>query len=296
MFEKAGITTPPANWDEFLDACAKLKTAGYTPLIVTGGDGSIANTAFGAGFANNVVPKNPDWSKQNIGGPGCLICGCYRLPQRTHGGPPRDGSVCSRNTSLASPFAIQPVHSPAQSERLDALARNNEIASPNTGEFPSHCRTEMLSWAQMKKAKKESSAERHSSYKKPALRSEAFARAFSEAKLRVAGSGGLRSLFEEAAKETASLPKARFKENWLYLQTMLRLIRAYEDGKYKEVSQDALLWIVTALNYLVDPFDLIPDRTPFLGFVDDAIVVEFVVDKTRQTLDDFMIWETKGAS
>ena len=42
------------------------------------------------------------------------------------------------------------------------------------------------------------------------------------------------------------------------------------------------------------PFDLIPDKTPFLGFVDDATIVGFVADKTRQTLDDFMMWETIG--
>ena len=148
----------------------------------------------------------------------------------------------------------------------------------------------------MKKAKNKSTADRHSSYQKPALRSEAFARALSDAKLRIVGSGGLRSLFERAAKEAASLPRQRFKENWPYLQTMLRLIRAYERGQYRQVSNDALLWIVAALNYLVDPVDLIPDMTPLLGFVDDAIVVGFVVDKTRQTLDDFMVWETSGVN
>src|SRR6266478_8664431 len=151
----------------------------------------------------------------------------------------------------------------------------------------------MLSSHPMRKAK--SRAERQVSYQKPALRSEAFARAISEAKLRVVGSGGLRSLFEQAAKKAASLPRHRFKENWPYLQTMLRLVRAYEHGEYKQVSNDDLTWIVAALNYLVDPFDLIPDRTPFLGFVDDAIVVGYVADKTRQTLDDFMIWETTSA-
>ena len=148
----------------------------------------------------------------------------------------------------------------------------------------------------MKRANKKSTAEKHASYEKPALRSEAFARALREAKLRVAGSGGLRSLFEQAVKEAASLPRERFKGNWPYLQTMLRLIRAYERGEYRQISNDALIWIVAALNYLIDPFDLIPDMTPFLGFVDDAIVVEFVTDKTRQTLDDFMIWETTGVS
>ena len=142
----------------------------------------------------------------------------------------------------------------------------------------------------MRKAK--SRAERHVSYHKPALRSEAFARAISEAKLRVVGSGGLRSLFEQAAKKAASLPKQPFKENWAYLQTMLRLVRAYERGEYQQVSNDALMWIVAGLNYLVDPFDLIPDKTPFLGFVDDATVIEFLAAKTRQTLDDFMTWET----
>jgi uncharacterized membrane protein YkvA (DUF1232 family) len=147
----------------------------------------------------------------------------------------------------------------------------------------------------MKKAKTKSSDERNLSYQKPALRSEAFARALSEAKLCVAGSGGLRSLFEQAAKKAASLPRQPFKENWPYIQTMLRLVRAYERGEYRQVSNDALMWIVAGLNYLVDPFDLIPDKTPFLGFVDDAAVVEFVVDRTRQTLDDFMTWETASS-
>ena len=147
----------------------------------------------------------------------------------------------------------------------------------------------------MKKAKTKSSDERHLSYQKPALRSEAFARALSEAKLCVAGSGGLRSLFEQAAKKAAALPRQPFKENWPYIQTMLRLVRAYERGEYRQVANDALTWIVAGLNYLVDPFDLIPDKTPFLGFVDDAAVVEFVVDRTRQTLDDFMTWETASS-
>jgi uncharacterized membrane protein YkvA (DUF1232 family) len=146
----------------------------------------------------------------------------------------------------------------------------------------------------MTKAKKNSTAEKQASYKKPVLNSEAFARAVSKAKLRTVGSGGLRSLFEQAAEKAAKLPRHRFKENWPYLQTMLRLIGAHERREYRQASDEAVQWIVTGLNYLVDPVDLIPDMAPFLGFVDDAIVVEFVVEKTRETLDEFMIWETAG--
>ena len=129
-------------------------------------------------------------------------------------------------------------------------------------------------------------------YRKPALRSEAFARALIDAKACLNDSDTLISLFNEAAKKAATVPKEPFKECWPYLQTMLRLVRAHHRGEYDQVPGNAMLWIVAALNYLIDPFDLIPDTTPVLGFVDDATVVEFVTDKTRQTLDAFMVWET----
>jgi uncharacterized membrane protein YkvA (DUF1232 family) len=132
-----------------------------------------------------------------------------------------------------------------------------------------------------------------SPHSKPALRSEAFARALTDAKSCIDDRDRLQTLFTEAATKAATVPKDSFKEYWPYLQTMLRLVRAHHRGEYDQVTHDSLLWIVAALNYLVDPFDLIPDKTPFLGFIDDAAVVEFVADRTRQTLDDFMIWETE---
>src|SRR5260370_35383471 len=97
----------------------------------------------------------------------------------------------------------------------------------------------MLSSHPMRKAK--SRAERNVSYQKPALRSEAFARALSEAKLRVIGSGGLRSLFEQAARKAASLPRQPFKENWPYLQTRPRLARADDRWEDQPFSNDALI-------------------------------------------------------
>jgi len=126
----------------------------------------------------------------------------------------------------------------------------------------------------------------------PALRSDAFARALTDAKACACDPDCLQALFHNAARKAARVSRKPFKENWAYLQTMLRLIRAYHRGEYQEISDDALVWIVAALKYLVDPFDLIPDKTPFLGLVDDAHVVELVTAKTRRTLDNFMRWET----
>jgi uncharacterized membrane protein YkvA (DUF1232 family) len=131
-------------------------------------------------------------------------------------------------------------------------------------------------------------------YSKPALRSDAFVKALTDAKACLKNPEDLQVLFNEAASKAAAVPREPFKESWPYLQTMVRLVRAHHRGEYDQVPHDALLWIIAALNYLIDPFDLIPDKTPFLGFIDDATVVEFVVAKAQQTLDEFMIWETAG--
>ena len=133
--------------------------------------------------------------------------------------------------------------------------------------------------------------ERKVSQPKAALRSEAFARALGDARAHVNDPERLRELFEEAARKAAAVPKEPFEDSWPYVQAMLRLIRAYFRGEYRNVPQEGLLWFVTAMNYFVDPFDLIPDEVPFLGFVDDATVMSFAVARTRGTLDDFMTWE-----
>ena len=133
--------------------------------------------------------------------------------------------------------------------------------------------------------------ERRVSRPKAALRSEAFARALADAKAHANDPERLRTLFEEASRKAAAVPRDAFEDSWPYVQAMLRLVRAYFRGEYRSVSQDGLVWIITALNYFVDPFDLIPDEVPFLGFVDDATVMSFTLARTRQTLDDFMTWE-----
>ena len=41
---------------------------------------------------------------------------------------------------------------------------------------------------------------------------------------------------------------------------------------------------IAALAYFVDPYDLIPDRIPGLGFLDDAIAIELAVAKLRHEI------------
>src|SRR5206468_10304380 len=108
--------------------------------------------------------------------------------------------------------------------------------------------------------------EEHVPYRKPALRSEAFAKALINAKSCIDDSGGLQGLFNEASRKAAAVPREPFREGWPYLQTMLRLIRAYDRCEYNQVRDDELLWIVASLKYVVDPFVFISEQYTFLVF------------------------------
>src|SRR5207247_11117832 len=83
-------------------------------------------------------------------------------------------------------------------------------------------------------------------YRKPALRSEAFARALINAKSCIDDSGGLQGLFNEAARKAAAVPREPFKECWRYLQTMLRFVCAHRRGAYDRVLTDASFCLAAA--------------------------------------------------
>jgi multiple sugar transport system substrate-binding protein len=63
-FQKAGITTLPKNWDEFLAMCEKLKQAGIVPLVWYGGfPNMLSNGPLSWGYANDILPLEADVSK-----------------------------------------------------------------------------------------------------------------------------------------------------------------------------------------------------------------------------------------
>jgi len=119
-----------------------------------------------------------------------------------------------------------------------------------------------------------------------------FATAVANAKMYLENPLRLRALFNEAVAEAASIPREPFGDTWPYFQAMLRLIRAYSDGAYREIPESTFVVIVAAIVYLVNPLDVIPDALPALGYLDDATVVSLAIRRSRDALDDFMTWET----
>lgn len=122
--------------------------------------------------------------------------------------------------------------------------------------------------------------------------SAAFRNAVSEAASSANDPERLRKLLLDATEKINHIPRGPFAETWPYLMAMIRLIRAYHQGEYRDISSSHLHTMVAAIIYFVSPFDLIPDSVPVIGHIDDAMVVRLALKSVGADLDTFMAWET----
>ena len=72
--------------------------------------------------------------------------------------------------------------------------------------------------------------------------------------------------------------------------TMFRLVSSYYKGEYTSISRGNLIFIISALSYLIAPFDLIPDLIPVIGLIDDMVVISLCVKQTRPALEEYLKW------
>ena len=123
------------------------------------------------------------------------------------------------------------------------------------------------------------------------MRSRAFAKAILLARPYTLSPERLEKLLREASHTVARLPKQPFQESWAYLHAMLRLLRAFQLGEDRAVPPKALLSIVAAVAYLVDPNDFIPDEDRPRSWVSRRCHHHRVCRRSAFDPDDFMTWE-----
>ena len=64
------------------------------------------------------------------------------------------------------------------------------------------------------------------------------------------------------------------------------LVQMLEDQRWRLTGADRAR-VLNVLAYFVDPDDLIPDRIPGLGYLDDAIMVELVLQELRHEIEAY---------
>ncbi len=117
-----------------------------------------------------------------------------------------------------------------------------------------------------------------------------FKKAWKQAEQAIDNNPRLQKLLERAIDKSKVSQKS-LKGYWGDLQTLVRLVRAYVSGAYREVALSTLLFALAGIIYFVNPFDLIPDFILGLGFIDDVSVLVYVLSKIKVEVDTFLKWE-----
>jgi uncharacterized membrane protein YkvA (DUF1232 family) len=75
-----------------------------------------------------------------------------------------------------------------------------------------------------------------------------------------------------------------------HLNVLLRLVKAYANGSYREISLNGIVGTLAALIYFVAPLDFIPDFL-IIGLVDDVAILMWVYNNYRREIEAFLAWE-----
>jgi len=97
-------------------------------------------------------------------------------------------------------------------------------------------------------------------------------------------------LLDEAIRKSRR-HKGVLAKCWDDLMALIRLVRAYIKGEYRDVPWETIVWAIAAIIYFITPIDLIPDFIPGIGFLDDAAVIALAIASVRKDVDNFREWE-----
>ena len=90
------------------------------------------------------------------------------------------------------------------------------------------------------------------------------------------------------AKFSHSSPLGRFLDD---LQLLLSLVSDYWSGDYRKVPYGTITAVVFSLLYVPNPFDIIPDVLPVVGYLDDAAVIALCLNFVEQDLLEYKRWK-----
>ena len=69
------------------------------------------------------------------------------------------------------------------------------------------------------------------------------------------------------------------------------LLKDWIAGKYTKIPWSVITSLVGAILYVINPFDLLPDFLPGVGYLDDSTLFGLVVVYAKDFLEEYKIWK-----
>ncbi|RZL12401.1 MAG: DUF1232 domain-containing protein [Hymenobacter sp.] len=106
------------------------------------------------------------------------------------------------------------------------------------------------------------------------------------------------TVLNEAADKLADKDSKdnKFKQLFNTAFTLVRLVRDYASGEYRQIETTTIVSGLGVLLYVISPIDLVPDFIPVLGFLDDLSLISWFLGKFHVEIDRFRAWEATSAT
>ena len=75
------------------------------------------------------------------------------------------------------------------------------------------------------------------------------------------------------------------------LMLFMSLIKDYYKGNYRDIPYKTISAGIVGLLYTINPIDIIPDFIPFIGHIDDALVLTFCLKLIEKDLQKYQAWK-----
>jgi len=119
-----------------------------------------------------------------------------------------------------------------------------------------------------------------------------FAQAQSQAESAARDKNRTKQLLQDAVNK-AYQNRNQLKAVWEDLMAVCRMLKAWSKGDYQTVPWKTIVLSLATVIYFLNPFDMAPDFIPGVGYLDDAVVLGFVVNSIKKELEKFLHWESE---
>jgi uncharacterized membrane protein YkvA (DUF1232 family) len=120
-----------------------------------------------------------------------------------------------------------------------------------------------------------------------------FAQAQNQAESAARDKDKTKQLLQDALNK-AYRNRSQLRAVWEDLMAVFRMLKAWSKGDYQLLPWKTIVLSLATVIYFLNPFDVAPDFIPGVGYLDDAVVLGFVVNSIKKELDAFLRWEDEA--
>jgi len=90
-------------------------------------------------------------------------------------------------------------------------------------------------------------------------------------------------------------PSPKLREIPTLIRSCPSMFRDLIKGRYRQVPVGTMTGAVLGLVYLINPLDLVPDMIPFLGIIDDSLVLGLLLTLLSRDVKKYTLWKKSNA-